>query len=918
MVDRLHTHDVIVASSELTHTKLVPPRLPLRYVALDRHAKWLQSVLAFRVTLVRAESGYGKSTFCAGLHFLLRNQGSNVGWVSFASDDDNPDRAVSYIVAAVQMALPEGRRMPEFGPGWHYDELVPPQSIAARLINAIHAFNTPVLLFLDDPDKLSQPSILQFLNYLMLHGPDNLHLILSCQTQPSLPFRHLAQYDQLLRVGAEELCLSDAEAEALLTRDGGHLESSEIRRLNTAMGGWVTGLKIGSAAMLNNRDALNDIGLVQHAAQWLSDYLDDNIFQHLPSETQRFLMRVSAVEEMTAPLCGDLSEISSAEAGRLLLRLAEQNLFVQRLDDSGMRFRIHPVFRSFLREKLVLDEPAMLRELHRRASRWFAGQGEVAAAIAHALDGDDTAAAAALVDIAGMPMVERSEIVTLLSWIARLPGNVLEHRWQARIAQAWALTLSLRPQARELLVDLRAAIAKMDDRKAAAALETELDGIETVFLAIVEDRIAEAAPRGHAFLAQPRNEDSFSTRAVRNVTAYCEYNRGQHALIHDLVRPSQLHARHIEQIYPTAYRCCILGMTYRAQGQLADAERTYRAGLDLAEQMSGRQSISSALVACFYARSLYERGDFEGAMGCLDERRPIVDVIGFCDAAINAYLVSVRCLVQAERLGEAAALIEHAELIGHERGWDRLLAACIVERTRLGLSSVLSPDRLLPIELEAEAMASPMGLAARTAAILFEARAYEAVAAGDFARTRVVSQHLAFLANQARCRDLRLKSVVVGLLPLLYGITPEEPLDSETAGILATAVEQGFYRTIADMVEARIGRGIVLRSAPGIPAQVAAILAQARRYGSTADRSPISVPPNISVFQLLTSREIDVLTALSRGDSNKHIARRLHLTPETVKWHLRNIMRKLDSESRTEAVAKAAALGLSLSHEEMA
>jgi DNA-binding NarL/FixJ family response regulator len=83
--------------------------------------------------------------------------------------------------------------------------------------------------------------------------------------------------------------------------------------------------------------------------------------------------------------------------------------------------------------------------------------------------------------------------------------------------------------------------------------------------------------------------------------------------------------------------------------------------------------------------------------------------------------------------------------------------------------------------------------------------------------------------------------------------------------------------------------------------------------------APSPATPRVdTVFTILTSREIDVLTGVGRGDSNKEIARQLHLTPETVKWHLKNVMRKLNADSRARAVANASALGLSLSGEKIA
>jgi DNA-binding NarL/FixJ family response regulator len=60
----------------------------------------------------------------------------------------------------------------------------------------------------------------------------------------------------------------------------------------------------------------------------------------------------------------------------------------------------------------------------------------------------------------------------------------------------------------------------------------------------------------------------------------------------------------------------------------------------------------------------------------------------------------------------------------------------------------------------------------------------------------------------------------------------------------------------------------------------------------------------------LTRRELEVLAAMADGASNKVIARRLGISFHTVKFHVAAILAKLDADSRTEAVAKAAQLGL--------
>jgi DNA-binding CsgD family transcriptional regulator len=74
--------------------------------------------------------------------------------------------------------------------------------------------------------------------------------------------------------------------------------------------------------------------------------------------------------------------------------------------------------------------------------------------------------------------------------------------------------------------------------------------------------------------------------------------------------------------------------------------------------------------------------------------------------------------------------------------------------------------------------------------------------------------------------------------------------------------------------------------------------------GDTGDRSAQSNS------RFLTPRECDVLALISQGFSNKHIARILEISPETVKTHVKRVFLKLTVSTRTEAVCRAGSLGL--------
>jgi DNA-binding CsgD family transcriptional regulator len=60
----------------------------------------------------------------------------------------------------------------------------------------------------------------------------------------------------------------------------------------------------------------------------------------------------------------------------------------------------------------------------------------------------------------------------------------------------------------------------------------------------------------------------------------------------------------------------------------------------------------------------------------------------------------------------------------------------------------------------------------------------------------------------------------------------------------------------------------------------------------------------------LSARELEVLTLLAEGASNKEIARQLGISVHTAKFHDGSLLDKLDAVGRTDAVAHAARRGV--------
>jgi DNA-binding CsgD family transcriptional regulator len=79
-----------------------------------------------------------------------------------------------------------------------------------------------------------------------------------------------------------------------------------------------------------------------------------------------------------------------------------------------------------------------------------------------------------------------------------------------------------------------------------------------------------------------------------------------------------------------------------------------------------------------------------------------------------------------------------------------------------------------------------------------------------------------------------------------------------------------------------------------------------------ASAAPAAFEPNLKALATLgiTRREHEVLTLVASGRSNKEIARRLSVSPNTVKTHLGRLYEKLEAARRTEAILRARELRL--------
>lgn len=136
---------------------------------------------------------------------------------------------------------------------------------------------------------------------------------------------------------------------------------------------------------------------------------------------------------------------------------------------------------------------------------------------------------------------------------------------------------------------------------------------------------------------------------------------------------------------------------------------------------------------------------------------------------------------------------------------------------------------------------------------------------------------------------------------------------ADAGGLPAAAVVLVPEGTSFDDLVGSGARGAALRRAEGplLAALVRAVAAGLWAFDPALAPEPpaprVGAPPPA---ERLTPREVEVLGLLADGLSNKQIGVELGISDHTVKFHVNSILDKLGAETRTEAVVRAARLGL--------
>jgi LuxR family transcriptional regulator, maltose regulon positive regulatory protein len=914
----------------LIKTKLSAPQRRSSLVLRPRLLAFLSQGDSRSLTLISAPAGYGKTTllvdWIASLPQAAESRPS-ICWLSIDEADNDPALFLNYLITAWKDANPHIASESSF-------QLltfpIPPlRAVLGTLINDLCTSSTPVWFVLDDYQNITNPVIHAGIAFFLDHLPAHVHVIIATRSDPPLPLARLRARSQLVEIRADDLRFTPNEAADFINQTMRlPLSSEDISILEARTEGWIAGLQMAAVALHGltrqvvaqpvadpqgtlapaRLDLTKFVQSFSGSHRYILDYLSEEALNHQPADVQHFLACTALLDRFCAPLCDALLGDPKIPSRDMLAYLDKANLFLVGLDTQAAIegnpywYRYHNLFTHLLRARLRQSQPAVIPQLHLRASAWYEQNGLVLEAIRHSFSANDHERAAALIERCGPARWSQSD-TTIMLLTQHLPQQVLLAHPKLGVYQAWILIAGGQMAAAILLLnDLKARIDNQGDQppfswlrvcidlflaytadpsddgpktplpdpQALDAMSEEDAGLHNIadfLLAILLGRQGEMDRPAEILMRCIRRDAAVKgTTAVPLAIPLLARTRLMQGRLHEAADLCREYLKPITQkgtafFYNAGSLHIILGEVLREWNQLGEAEAQIQEGIRVNEQWQVTSSISLGYAAL--ARVQETRGNFQDALATLQKMEALLaDRTKPPDLEGELRALNIRLWLAAGDLARAVAWADRFPLqppIHPIQETEYLTAA----RVRLAEKNFRAAQHILDM------LGKTPGIEKRV--------------------------------NRKIKIDLLMACALAGQNQVPQAL---QLLDT----YLSLARTEGHIRIFLDMgqpMKALLQLYLAARS----PAHQAYAQKLLDEFPTTA-QAPTSRNSQPALVEPLTPREREVLRLMGAGFSNRQIAENLVLSEGTIKFHMHNLLEKLAVHSRTAALVKAKQLQL--------
>ncbi|NIB39008.1 hypothetical protein HBA55_05385 [Pseudomaricurvus alkylphenolicus] len=325
--------------------------------------------------VIKAPAGYGKSSLLSDWRQDLINRGEYCAWL-YLDESDDLEMVIAHLAYAFHLQGIDfgGLGLLEADSNREFE----PVRALKTLLAVIERQKNNVSIIFDDIERAEETAFKRFFSYLLRWRPEELTIVLSGRTHPPLDLGDIALRGMLTEIGPTQLQFNSSEIAELMKTDNQH----DVELVMQKSAGWpalvqlirMTELDKGSH-LLHGED--NPLPIV------FEHYLDENILSFIATPELDALLESSIFK--TIPVAFFKRRIASGKSAANILDILN-NLpeFITAVENNSDLLRMHPLLRDRLEILLNKTSPSKASALHVEAALWFTEQEQELPALYHA------------------------------------------------------------------------------------------------------------------------------------------------------------------------------------------------------------------------------------------------------------------------------------------------------------------------------------------------------------------------------------------------------------------------------------------------------------------------------------------------------------------------------------------------------
>jgi LuxR family maltose regulon positive regulatory protein len=352
------------APSQPSVARSLKPSLPANFISRPHLFNLFEKNVP-GVTVVAAPAGYGKTS-------LVSEWADNIDRPTIWLSMDPRDSIQSFfeqIAFSIRQAVPDF----QFDPDSQISQ--DPQIHMMELIDAARSVKQPIN-FVIDKGTIDNPAVSKFGQVLIDNLPENSHLILIRRKTPEYSLNRFASLGNYSLITVEDLKFLESEIEAIAKINEVYLEDPKNRALIDKCDGWPAAIQLLTRSIA--RSQVSKFDQMNEGEPLIA--LAKEVFNNLNQNEQSILTRLSLVEsfdlEIAAIILGqDFSETD-------MNKLASDGIFLSVTSSSKRIFKLNEITRQVITEESEFKN-VNVEEIHSRLATYFLEKSQTSMAIEH-------------------------------------------------------------------------------------------------------------------------------------------------------------------------------------------------------------------------------------------------------------------------------------------------------------------------------------------------------------------------------------------------------------------------------------------------------------------------------------------------------------------------------------------------------